>query len=132
MTFTEFLNSNKIIAVVGFSDNHLRPSNRIARYLKGNGYKVYGVNPKFDNEQVDEISCYSKLKEIPENADIINIFRRSEFVEDLMKEILALNYKPNVIWTQIGVISSEAKKLAESNGIKYIENKCIMVEHAKI
>lgn len=132
MTIEEILNTYKVIAVVGFSDNHSRPSNRIGRYLLGNGFKVYGVNPKLGNREVDEIKCYSSLKDLPEQADIINIFRRSEFVEDLMKEVLELNYNPKVVWTQIGVISSEAKELALENEIAFIENKCIMVEHTKI
>ncbi len=128
----EILTSNKVVAVVGFSDNRERPSNRVARYLHGNDFTVYGVNPRFDGKEIDEIVCHTALKNLPEHADIINIFRRSEFVFDLVNEILELDYKPNVIWTQIGVISSEAKELAESRGIVYVENKCIMVEHNKI
>lgn len=131
MNLQEILNNAKIIAVVGFSDNHARPSNRIARYLLGNGYKVYGINPKLQNQVIDEISCYSYLKDIPVQADLVNIFRRSEFVDDLMREILFLNWKPKVVWTQIGVVSSEAKEMAVANGITYVENKCIMVEHTK-
>jgi predicted CoA-binding protein len=126
------LTSNKIIAVIGFSDKRERPSNRIARYLHGNGYKVFGVNPRFNNIEIDEIQSYQSLGDIPQNADIINIFRRSEFVSDLMNEILELEHKPKVVWTQIGVISSEAKELAVKNNIIFIENKCIMVEHNKI
>ncbi len=132
MTIKEILNNNKVIAVVGFSENHTRPSNRIGRYLDGNGYTVYGVNPKLSGTETDNIKCYSNVKDLPEQADIINIFRRSEFVEDLIKEILEMNYKPKVIWAQIGVISSEGRSLAEDNEIAYIENKCIMIEHSKI
>ena len=125
----EILSSYNTIAIVGFSQNRTRPSNRIGRYMKGNGYKVYGVNPVLDNMEIDEISCYAKLAYIPEQIQIINVFRRSEFMFDLMKEILQLDYKPAVVWTQIGVISSEAKELAALKGINYIENKCIMIEH---
>ncbi|MDQ3019172.1 MAG: CoA-binding protein [Bacteroidota bacterium] len=132
MKIKDILSSGKSIAIVGFSDNRLRPSNRIGRYLHGNGFKIFGVNPKLDKKEIDEITCYASLKDLPENIDIVNIFRRSEFVEDLMKEILALDYKPEMIWTQIGVISMEAKELALANDIIYVENKCIMVEHAKI
>lgn len=132
MTIEKILNSNETIAVVGYSDNRSRPSNRVGRYLLGNGYKIFGVNPKLQNKEIDEIKCYPFLKDLPEQVDIINIFRRSEFLEDLMKEILELDYKPKVIWAQIGVISNEAKELALANEIIYIENKCIMVEHAKI
>jgi len=125
------LNNSKVIAVIGFSDDRTRPSNRVARYLHGNGFIVYGVNPKLVNNTVDEIKCFSGIADIPESAGIINIFRRSEFLFDLVKEILDLNYKPEAIWTQIGVIDSEAGKLAEAKGIFYIENRCIMTEHQK-
>ena len=128
----EILSSYKSIAIVGFSQNRTRPSNRIGRYMKGNGYKVYGVNPGLDKMEIDEISCYAKLADIPEQIQIINVFRRSEFMFDLMKEILQLDYKPAVVWTQIGVISSEAKEIAALKGIIYIENKCIMIEHNKL
>ncbi len=124
----EILNSSRTIAIVGFSANHMRPSNRIGRYMRGNGYTVYGVNPGLDKTEVDEIRCFPKLSALPEKPDIINIFRRSEFVIDIMQEIAEMNFKP-AVWTQIGVISSEAKELALSKGIVYIENKCIMVEH---
>lgn len=128
----EIFSINKVIAVVGFSDNHARPSNRIGRYMKGNGFTVYGVNPKHAGKEIDEIQCYAALKDLPEKADIINVFRRSEFVPDLMKEILELDYKPNLIWTQIGVISGESSELAAVNEIDYIGNKCIMIEHSNI
>ena len=124
----EILNSSRTIAIVGFSANHMRPSNRIGRYMRGNGYTVYGVNPGLDKTEVDEIRCFAKLSVLPEKPDIVNIFRRSEFVFDIMQEIAEMNFKP-AVWTQIGVISSEAKELALSKGIVYIENKCIMVEH---
>lgn len=132
MSIGEILKSNTVIAIVGFSDNHTRPSNRIGRYLLGNGYNVYGINPKLENKIVDEIRCFASLKDLPVSAGIINIFRRSEFLYDLMKEIIQLKLKPKVVWTQIGVISREAGSLAEENGILYIENKCIMVEHTLI
>jgi predicted CoA-binding protein len=119
--YRDIFESNKIVAVVGFSDNHTRASN--------NGFTVYGVNPKLAGKEIDEISCYASVKDLPEEADIINVFRRSEYVPDLMEEILELDYKPNLIWSQIGVISSESSDKALENDIDYIENKCIMVEH---
>lgn len=128
-SISELLNASRIIAVVGFSANRSRPSNRIGRYMKGNGYIVYGVNPGLADTETDEIRCFAKLSELPDEAHIINIFRRSEYMEEIMNEVTALNYKPKAVWTQIGVISNEAKQIAKKNGITYIENKCIMIEH---
>lgn len=130
--FEKVLTENNVVAVLGFSANHTRPSNRIGRYLMGNEFKVYGVNPLLKGKIVDEITCVGTLAELPPGVEIINVFRRSEFLTDHMKEILELDFKPKVVWTQIGVISSEAMQLAERNNIVYIENHCIMVEHSKI
>jgi len=132
MSIKNILTNNKIIAVVGFSDNQHRPSNRIARYMQGNGYKVFGVNPRLGGKTVDEIKCFATLKDLPEKVDVINVFRRSEYVEGLINEISELDYKPKVIWTQIGVIDGDSKNKAVKMGCEYVENKCIMVEHMNI
>jgi len=132
MSLKNILNNNKTIAVVGFSDNPQRPSNRIGRYLHANGYKVYGVNPRLAGKTVNDIRCYGTLKDLPEKIDIVNVFRRSEFVADVINEVTELNYDPKVIWTQIGVIDVDSKNKAVKLGYEYVENKCIMVEHQNI
>ena len=128
----EIFNNSKVIAVIGFSENPARPSNRIGRYLTGNLYTVYGVNPKLAGKSVDDIICYSSLDNVPCKIDIINIFRRSEFLTVIVNEVLMLKEKPSVIWTQVGVIDSGAKDLAYINNLEYVENKCIMTEHQKL
>ncbi|MBA3706604.1 MAG: CoA-binding protein [Bacteroidetes bacterium] len=132
LIFREMLKENKVVAIVGFSDNNMRPSNRIGRYLDGNMFKVYGVNPKLHNKVIDQISCFASLKDVPEHIDIVNVFRRSEFLLDVVKESSELDLLPGAIWAQVGVISLEAKELAHQKGISYVENKCIMVEHSNI
>ena len=132
LIINEILTKYKVVAIVGFSDNNLRPSNRIGRYMHGNMFKVYGVNPRLHKKIVDDISCFATLKDVPEHVEIVNIFRRSEFLFDLVKEVLELDPLPEAIWAQVGVVSMEAKELAESKGISYVQNKCIMVEHSNI
>ncbi len=122
----------KVIAIIGFSENPARPSNRIGRYLTGNSYTVYGVNPELEGKSVDGIICYGSLKNIPSKIDLVNIFRRSEFLTGILNEVLKLNEKPSVIWTQYGVIDFAAKNLAYRNNLEYVENKCIMTEHQKL
>ena len=131
-SLNEIFNDCKVIAIIGFSENPARPSNRIGRYLKGNLYTVYGVNPELEGKSVDGIICYGSLKNIPSKIDLVNIFRRSEFLTGILNEVLKLNEKPSVIWTQYGVIDSAAKDLALKNNIEYVENKCIMTEHQKL
>jgi len=132
LNLKEIFNTYKNVAVLGFSDRRDRASNRIGRYLKENDYNVTGVNPVPDKNSADNITIVKSLSELPENTEIINIFRRSEFLYDHINEILKMKTLPKVIWTQLGVIDQKAKELAEKNNIHYIENKCIMVEHNNI
>ena len=83
-------------------------------------------------KSVDDIICYDSLINVPFKIDIVNIFRRSEFLTGIVNEVLMLKVRPSVIWTQYGVIDSAAKDLALKNNIEYVENKCIMTEHKKL
>jgi uncharacterized protein len=132
MTTTEILIKFNKIAVIGFSDNPYRDSKKIAHYLTDNGYTVYGVNPKLDGKNIDGIQCYKSISDIPDQIQIVDVFRASDAVPELVRDVLKLDYKPEVIWTQFGVINEEAKSLAMENGFEYIENKCILVEHSKL
>ena len=125
----EILQKYKNIAVVGFSDNPERDSNKIAVYMKNNGYNVVGVNPELDGRVVDGIKCYAYLSEITEKIDIVDIFRLPIAVPGIVEETMKLEKRPEVIWTQLGIIHDEARKKAEENGFIYVENKCLYIEH---
>lgn len=129
METKEILEKYKNIAVVGFSDNPEKDSNRIAVYMKNNGYNVVGVNPKLDGKVVDGIKCYAYLREITEKIDIVNIFRLPIAVPGIVEETMKLEKRPEVIWTQLGIFHEEAKKKAEENGFIFVENKCLYIEH---
>ncbi|MBS1514369.1 MAG: CoA-binding protein [Bacteroidetes bacterium] len=129
MDTAEILNSYKKIAVLGYSDKPFRESNRIGIYLMNNGYAVFGVNPKLAGKTVDGIMCYGSLGEIPDEIEIVNIFRNPDALPGIIDEVLSLPYKPKVIWTQLEVINDEAREKAISMGFTYIEDKCIYVEH---
>jgi uncharacterized protein len=132
MNTKEILEKYNKIAVIGFSDNPGRDSNKIAFYLLRNGYIVYGVNPKLEGKTINGIPCFKNIQDVPDRIQIVDIFRVSEAVLPLMQDVLKLKYKPEVIWTQFGIFNEEAKKLALENGFEYIENKCILVEHSKL
>ncbi len=132
MSIKEILEKYKKVAVIGFSDNPARDSNKIALYLNENGYIVYGINPKLDGKNIYGIQCYKSLSDVPDEIEIVDIFRLSIAVLPIVQEILKLNYRPKVIWTQFGIINDEAKNLALENGFEYIEDKCIFVEHSKL
>lgn len=132
MITKEILENYSKIAVVGFSDNPARDSNKIANYLLRNGYTVYGINPKLEGKEIDGVQCYKSLKDVPDKIEIVDIFRLSITVLPIVQEVLELEYKPNVIWAQLGIFNEEAKMLAIENGFEYIENKCILIEHSKL
>ncbi len=128
------MQASRTIAVVGCSDNPVRTSNSIARYLIGAGYRVIPVNPL--HEEILGEPCYPSTSAIPDDIqiDIVNIFRRPAHTADMVRDVLERIEKTGeqpVIWTQIGVSSSEAQQLAESAGLEYVKNRCIMVEHAR-
>jgi uncharacterized protein len=122
------LDSIKVIAMVGLSPNEEKPSNMVAKYLRNAGYRVIPVNPQYD-EILDE-KCYHTLSEIPEKVDVVDIFMRADKVVPVVEE--AVKLKPKCIWLQLGIISEEAKRIAESRGIQFIMDVCMKREHERL
>lgn len=130
MEIKKILEEYKNIAVVGISENKERDSYMVSEYLVNHGYNVIPINPKLD--YWNGRKSYKNLEEAgkEQTIDIVDIFRKSEAVPEIVQESLSL--KPKVIWMQIGVISEKGKELAERNGIAVIMDKCIMQEHKKL
>lgn len=130
----DIINSTKTIAIIGLSSSPNRTSHRIGKYMVDKGFTIVPVNP--NEESVFGLKSYSKISDVPDDLqiDMVNIFRNSRYTADMVQEIVewskSTGQKP-VIWTQIGVSSNEAKKIAEKNGFTYIEDKCLMVEHGR-
>lgn len=119
---------SKTIAVVGLSPDEQKASNGVAQYLKEQGYVIIPVNPNY-SEVLGE-KCYASLLEIPHEIDIVDIFRRSEFVPLIVEE--AIKKKAKIIWMQEGIVNSEAEKNAVKAGLKVVMDKCILKEHSQI
>ena len=117
----------KIIAVVGISANTQRPSNYVSDYMKKNGYKIIPVNP-FHHNILNETS-FPNLLNIPYPVDVVNVFRRSEFVLPIIKD--AIKIKAKAIWLQDGVISKEGAELAAEAKLLFIMNDCLLRKHRK-
>lgn len=100
----------------------------MARYLQQSGYKILPVNPNI-NEALGERS-FARLEDIPESVDIIDVFRRSEFVQDLVGP--ALRSAAKLIWMQEGVRDQEAAELLRLNGVEVVMDRCLMVEHMRL
>ncbi len=124
---TELLKSAKTIAVVGLTDSPLRPSYSVSRYMQSQGYRIIPVNPMI-TESLGEKS-YASLLDVAEKIDIVDIFRRSEAVPEIVEQ--AIQLKVPAIWMQEGVIHEAAAEKARQAGIFVVMNKCILKEHAK-
>lgn len=122
------LDEAKTIAVVGLSDNPERTSYQVSEAMQKAGYKIIPVNPKVD-EVLGE-KAYARLSDIEEKIDIINVFRRSEFLPEIAKEALKTDCK--VFWAQQGVVNEKAYHLLKENGFTVIMDLCIKVAHAVI
>lgn len=125
--------SFKNIAVVGMSDNPEKPSNRVPAYLMKQGYKIIPVNPTKD--EIMGIKSYKSLLDIEDEIDVVNVFRRPEHVLEVVKDAIERKKKRGdikAIWLQEGIINDEAKKLAEENGLLFIQDKCMFKEHLRI
>jgi uncharacterized protein len=119
----------KNIAVVGISKNEGKPSHYVPKYLINNGYNVVPVNPT--STEILQRKSYQSVSDIKEDIDIVDIFRRSEDVLDVV--IDAVNKKGiKVIWMQEGIHNDEAEKIATKNGIDVVFNRCIMAEHKRL
>ncbi len=123
--YCQILKDAKTIAVVGISHNPARTSREIADFLVRKGYKVVGVNPGI--KKAGDIEVYPNLQSIPFELDIVDVFRRSETIGELIPDVLAK--KPKVLWLQLGIRNDEAVKPAVEQGITVIQDRCILVTH---
>ncbi len=125
---TKLLQEAKTIAVVGLSSNPTRASFGVSRFLQRQGYRVIPVNPA-ESEILGE-RAYPSVHEVPDQVDIVDIFRRSEAVPEVVED--ALLKKPRCIWMQEGVIHHEAAKKAEAAGVAVVMDRCILKELARL
>ncbi len=122
---TDLLKRSRTIAVVGLSNSPLRPSHGVSAYMQTHGYRILPVNPKIHGSLGEK--AFASLLEVPGTIDIVNIFRRPEFVEEVVDQ--ALRLKVPVIWMQEGVVHEKAAQKARQAGIFVIMDRCILKEH---
>src|SRR6202158_5028377 len=121
------------VAVLGCSDNPERDSLRIAKLLKTRGFKVIPVNPQLDPEALrteQDEKCYPDLASIPEPVEIVDVFRRSEFLPEIAEAAIAKNAR--VLWCQLGVIHLDAARRAQKAGLTVIMDRCPAIEFSRL
>ena len=121
----ELLSRIKTIAVVGLSDSPLRPSHGVSAYMQSHGYRIVPVNPHI-TEALGETS-YPSLADVPEKIDLVDVFRRSEYVDDIVQQ--AIQLKIPAIWLQEGVINERAAEKARQAGMFVVMDRCVLKEH---
>jgi predicted CoA-binding protein len=122
------LRQYKTIAVVGLSANWYRPSFFAAKYMQEHGYRVIPVNPTY--KEILGEKCYASLKDIPEKVDIVDCFRKSEDIEPIADEAIAVGAK--VLWMQLGVKNENAETKARKAGLEVVQDRCVKIEHARL
>jgi uncharacterized protein len=124
---TELLRSAHTIAVVGLSSKKARPSHGVTDYMQHAGYRIIPVNPN-ETEVLGE-KAYPDLDSVPEKIDIVDVFRRSEFVPEIVDAAIRIGAR--AVWMQEGVVHQEAAKRARQAGLIVIMDRCILKEHRK-
>jgi len=122
------LSTTKTIAVVGISSRETQPSHTVAKYLLEQGYTVIPVNPQM--QTVLGQKCYASLRDIPVRVDMVDCFRAIEHIPELVKE--AIEIGAQTVWMQLGLEDPESCALAESKGLRVIQNLCTKIEHQRL
>jgi predicted CoA-binding protein len=124
----DLLRKSRTIAVVGLSSKKFRPSYGVAEYMQEQGYRIIPVNPN-ESEVLGE-KTYRSIEDVPEHIDIVDIFRRSEFVGPIVES--AIRVGANAVWMQEGVVDEEAAQKARGAGLAVVMDRCILKEHMRL
>ncbi len=127
---TRILTDSKTIALVGASPKENRPSYKVMTYLQQAGYKVLPVNPGQEGKLILGEKVYATLGQIEEPVDIVDIFRRAEFVPEIVEQAMAI--KAKTIWMQLAIRNEEAALVATKAGLNVVMDRCTKIEHARL
>ncbi|MEP0964942.1 MAG: CoA-binding protein [Roseobacter sp.] len=126
------LNRVQRIAIVGVSMNPVRPSYYVARYLDLKGFQIVPVNPRHRGEMLFGQKVQGSLSDVEGSIDMVDIFRRSDAVPEIVDEALACFPHLDTIWMQIGVQHAQATQIAEARGVTVIQNRCPKIEYQRL
>lgn len=126
----EVLTKYRRIAVVGLSNKPYRPSHDVAAYLLRQGYTVFAVNPTIAGQWVLGLQVYGSLRDLPEPPEIVDVFRRSQYVAEVVEQAVAVG--ATVLWTQLGVRDDAAARRASDAGLIVVQDRCTAMEHRRL
>ena len=118
----------RTLAVVGLSDNPMKPSHSVSAYMQSHGYRILPVNPALDpaTPVLGELP-YASLADLPAKPDVVNVFRLPKFIPAIVDQMIALGLRD--LWVQLGIRHPEAAAHAEANGLRVVMDRCILIEH---
>jgi hypothetical protein len=122
------LESTESIAVIGMKRSGAAYS--VPKYMERSGYEIVPVNPTLD--RIDDVEVFDSVDEIDRPVDMVNVFRRSEFVGDHVDEILAMDPPPKTVWLQLGIRNDEAVRRLEEAGIAVVQDRCLKIDHMSL
>ena len=126
-----YLKNSKVIAVVGLSDREETTSNRVSKEMQERGYRIIPVNPRAAGSRIFGETVYASLKDIPFPVDIVDVYRRSEFLPDVALDFLQSDAK--IFWAQLGLESEEAEQILRTAGRDdIVMDRCIKREHTRL
>ncbi|MEA1921694.1 MAG: CoA-binding protein [Pseudomonadota bacterium] len=125
----DIFTKTKTIAIIGLSPKKEKDSNKVARYLQKAGYKIIPVYPKGDEILGEKV--YRNLNEIDELIDMVDIFRKPEFIANVIDDVLTRD-DVKCVWTQLGLINNEAAQKAVDAGISVVQDLCTKIEHQRM
>ncbi|NNC78214.1 MAG: CoA-binding protein [Woeseiaceae bacterium] len=127
------LNDTDTIAMIGASQRGDRDSHRVMRYLQQQGYQVIPVNPTLEpGSTILGAPVYASLQDVPQDFQMVDVFRRSDAVDGIVDELLELKNPPAFLWLQLGVVDRSAAAKASDAGIEVVMNRCVKIEHARL
>ena len=127
----QYLTTSKTVAVVGLSDREETTSNRVSKEMQSRGYRIIPVNPKLAGGEILGEKAYASLADIPFHVDIVDIFRRSEFLPDVARDFLQADAQ--IFWAQLGLENQEAEEILRAGGCEdIVMNRCIKKEHTRL
>ncbi len=128
----KILKNTHSIAVIGMKDNDAEISYRVPEYLQTQGYEIFPVNPGKEGKEALGKKFSAKVSDIEEKIDLVEVFRRSEFLAGHTEEILQMKHLPKYVWFQSGIYDDMAAKMFEEKGIEVVQDRCMFAEHKRL
>ncbi|MGI9366436.1 MAG: CoA-binding protein [Rhizobiaceae bacterium] len=128
----EILSSVRSIAIVGASANKVRPSYFVTTYMDAKNYQVLPINPGYGGKEIAGLSTFASLADLPGPVDMVDYFRKPEFLAEFADQVLAMQHLPKVVWMQLGISNEDVAARLEKAGISVVQNRCPKIEYARL